>query len=665
MNGQEEWNTLIRSLPDPAFMEIMNNYLGGVETPYDKNDLLDKLAVRLTRHDYIKALQVSLGPTDLKILSAARWFGQASLQDLINLFGPFMAPAEIQNRLISLEERLLLFFRKAGGKPGYILSPLLPQEILDRLSPYTIVEIRETEPPVPRVLPLINGSFLICFFSLLKEDLKICNNDGSFKKRFTSALTQIFPAAGFSDEPNERLHLLLNALKTLKLLSESAGQWKFRINNLKTFSRLNGNDQLLWVWAALCTSSTAKLASCMTLISTLASQFPSRGGLETKELEKMVQLLQIRVIEREENMLSPAHMVRILKLFNFFHTDGQAWYIHPMVTELLGKTAPESPAFFLQATFDANLTPESPFSLPLALSLTCERYDAFAQLTLSSLSFRNFLKAGLSLEELQMELDERFSVEIPQNILFSLKDWEENYHSIRLWEGVVLEVGRERIPLIERSARLKNLIKRELGEGYYLLAKEDRHEWELALAEIGLDSVPALINPGARVKAAENYTVKLTDHPPLFPPGKNNLPSDTDFDLSYREPLKEMVLNHKSLSDEEKEELLSRIERGVLYREDQIQPAAVRKELTTVKGLDYQGKLRMIKAVMGNRAYQLDVTLPTEDYDLITHRIIPRSLEQGKDNQDDILFGTELPDKSFSCPVRKISKVRKIRTSLF
>ena len=112
MSNREEWNGLMRSLPDPAFMEIMNNYLGGVETPYDKNDLLNRLAVRLTRSDYISTAQAALETTDLKILSAARWFGQASMQDLINLFGPDMAPAEMRSRLINLEERLLIFLKK-------------------------------------------------------------------------------------------------------------------------------------------------------------------------------------------------------------------------------------------------------------------------------------------------------------------------------------------------------------------------------------------------------------------------------------------------------------------------------------------------------------------------------------------------------------------------
>ena len=380
----------------------------------------------------------------------------------------------------------------------------------------------------------------------------------------------------------------------------------------------------------------------------------------------MVQLLQIKVIRDEKSMVSAAHMIRILKLFNFFHTDGICWFIHPMVVQLLKKETPESPAFFLHATFDANLTPESPFSLPLALSLICERYDAFAQLTISSRSFSNYLKAGLSLDSLIKEMDERFSVQIPQNLLFSLKDWEQNYHNLRLWEGVVLEVGKDRIPLIERSGRLKNLIKRNLGEGFYLLAGEDRQEWEEALYEIGIDSIPATVNPGAKVKAPENYRVTLSSQAGLFPE-KNGAgyvqPGD---EQSYKDLLKEKVENHKTLSEEEKEELLSRIDRGILYREDQIQSAALRKELTTVKGLDYQGKLRMIKAVLGNRAYQLEVTLPTDDYDLITYRIIPGSLEQqGKDSQEDILTGTELPDKPFSCPVRKISKIRKIRTSLF
>ncbi len=665
MTSREQWNALMRNLPDPAFMEIMNNYLGGVKTPYDKNELLNRLYARLTHEDYRNTVLSTLDSTDLKILSAARWFDRAVIQDFLNLFSTSMTPSELNTRLINLEEKLLLFFSRSGSKPGFVVTPLLPEEFQKKLSPFTLIRFEQKTPPSPKEMPIINGSFLICFFSLLKDDLKICNNDGSFKKRFTASLTEIFPMAGFSDEPNERLHLLLNALKTLGLLSESSCHWKFRIDNLEAFALRSVQEQLLWVWAALCTSRASRLESAVSLIDTLAEQFPATGGVKSEELEKMVNLIQVKMAGTEETALSAAHVARVLKLFGFFHTDGKLWYLHPMARDLLKNPRPQSPALFLHATFDANLTPDAPFSLPLALSLNCERYDSFAQLKLTDSSFRSLLKAGLSLDQLKRELEERFSIQVPQNLLFSLRAWEEEYHSLRLWEGIVLEASKDKIPLIERNTRLKSLIKRDLGEGFYLLAKEDRQEWEPALTEMGIETIPATVNPGNRKKQVQDYKLSLSPQLPMFPESSPAWEESSETETGYKETLRRIVTADPALSDDEKEEFISRIERGILYRKDQIRPGVIRKELSVVKGLDYQGKLRMIKAVLGNRSYQLEITLPTDDFDLITHRIIPRSLEQGKESQEDLLTGTELPDKPFSCPVRKISKIRKIRTSLF
>ena len=120
----------------------------------------------------------------------------------------------------------------------------------------------------------------------------------------------------------------------------------------------------------------------------------------------------------------------------------------------------------------------------------------------------------------------------------------------------------------------------------------------------------------------------------------------------------------EGLPSEDKRELDERIRRGVIFMEEQLSTTMMKGGIRKVKGLDYQGKLRMIQSVIGNRAWQLDVNLPEGDFDIKTHRIVPLKLENQKE-ADALLIGTELPDKPFQCPVRKISQISKIRVSLF
>lgn len=667
MTPLDDWNRLMRGLPESAFMEIMNNYLGGVKTPYDKNELLSRLSTQLQLPRIIERITSRISRTDLKLLSAVQWFSNPDRNALIDFFSGSLTPSEITGALINLEEKLLIFYDRSSQIPGLILSPLLPEEIFKKLSPLQIIHFRYQSNPAPQEMPLINGSFLICFLSLLNEDIRICNNDGSIKKKFTSTLSRIFPTAGFTDEPNETLHLLLNSFKTLSLLSENAGEWRLKMENLKAYSALERRTQLLLFWGALCTREFSKVSGCSSLIAALADQFPSGGGLDEDDLESLILLLRDKVLE-EDHHLSTSYIVRILKHFHFITEDRGIWYLHPMIPSLLDDKYSAHGSLFLHATFDVNLTPETPFSLPLAMSLTTDRYDSFAQLRLTDASFRRLLKVGLALDELNDEISERYALTLPQNILFSLKDWEADYGGLRLWKGVVLEVRPERIPFIQQNKRLLSLVKRTLGEGIYLLAEENRNEWEEAMQDMGIETVPRTENPGRKVPKAMVYQLSKDGQTAFFP-STSLPPEDIETEEDNRnsednKKLKELVHKNEAFSDDEKDDLLGRIDRGIIYQESQIKPGIVRSELTIVKGLDYQGKLRMIQSVLGNRAYQLEVTLPTDDYDLITHRLIPRSLEQEKDTQA-MLTGTELPDKPFQCPVRKISRIRKIRSSLF
>jgi hypothetical protein len=145
------------------------------------------------------------------------------------------------------------------------------------------------------------------------------------------------------------------------------------------------------------------------------------------------------------------------------------------------------------------------------------------------------------------------------------------------------------------------------------------------------------------------------------------LPDQTELLETPPAHIEKLIQKLKSLKDigpEDKIEMEDRIRRGVIFMEDQLDKGMIKGGIRKVKGLDYQGKLRMIQSVLGNRAWLLEVNLPEGDFDIVTHRVIPIKLENHKETEA-LLIGTELPDKPFQCPVRKISQISKVRLSLF
>ena len=160
--------------------------------------------------------------------------------------------------------------------------------------------------------------------------------------------------------------------------------------------------------------------------------------------------------------------------------------------------------------------------------------------------------------------------------------------------GIVLEVRSDRIALIEQNGRLKGLIRRTLGEGIYLLSKEDREEWEEALKETGIETIPRTEKPGRKIKPGIRYEGiddASTPFPPLGISGES--PEEGDYEENETlkaelEELKNFTNSLAALAEDEKEEILSRIDRGIILEKQQIRPGMIRRELTMVKGLDFQ-----------------------------------------------------------------------------
>ena len=426
------WKALMRDLPEYVFMEIMNNYLGGVNTPYNKPDLLNTLAGRLTRPENLGRLISMIGEEDKLLLAAILWFQNPDIPFLKDFFSSHFSPLELEERVRSLEERLLIF--SPEGK--FTCTPLLPEDLMKELGPGILYKLHPSLPPESGSLPLLNGSFLICFLSLIHGEKQIGNSDGSLKRRFLQHLKQVIPVSQLPGGESEELHMILDILKSLRLLSEQGGIWSLRSAPMKAFSALDRRSQLLMLWGQLISPDRGNPDKGIRMMEQLIIHMPASRGIETEDLKILIRILADPVYDGAPALPTEVLLKRLEAFHILLYREG-CWYLHPMIPRLTAHPAPPATgSVFLHATFDVNLTPDSPFSYPLALCLQTERYDAFAQLKLTDQSFAAFLRSGLSLSDLVRETEERFSLNLTQNVRF---------HPGRLGEGV------QQLPSLGRS----------------------------------------------------------------------------------------------------------------------------------------------------------------------------------------------------------------------
>ena len=74
----EEWADAVSSLSDSRFFDIMRLYLGEIETPYNKQRLIEQLAGFIKNQKNAASMVCLLDEFDVKILSALYLIPNAS-----------------------------------------------------------------------------------------------------------------------------------------------------------------------------------------------------------------------------------------------------------------------------------------------------------------------------------------------------------------------------------------------------------------------------------------------------------------------------------------------------------------------------------------------------------------------------------------------------------
>ncbi|MDR2898134.1 MAG: helicase-associated domain-containing protein [Spirochaetaceae bacterium] len=294
-----KWREALTKLSDHHFFELMRMYLGEIKTPFNKQKLIEELGAFLRKQENRKALIGLLDEMDLLVLSAVQALSLPTQEKLVKLFSGTFPFAVLYERLLNMEERLILFrIREETLHTGEHVFRINPY-ILDDIAPYIgtslllPVTAREDSAfvPVPQPFPddLTLGS-LLPFFTHTKDAVK---NDGELKKRADTLFRELFPLEGREisqdvslkaprDSSGENAHdisRLIASLKNLSLLRQQQFSLVPDIGRWYSFAELTQRDRYLYLAAAASGHVTREvLIQNARLVLDIVLSLPPAGG---------------------------------------------------------------------------------------------------------------------------------------------------------------------------------------------------------------------------------------------------------------------------------------------------------------------------------------------------------------------------------------------------
>ncbi|MDE6773004.1 MAG: hypothetical protein K2J14_00010 [Treponemataceae bacterium] len=151
-----DWRESMATLPDAYFFELMRMYLGEVRTPYNKTKLIEELGAFLRKEENRRTLVSLLSEDDVRLVCAV-WFIQNATQEKVAaFFGEEQSFAAVYERLLNLEERLIVYRHDdvASGKTIVSVNPMLEDVLLPFLRQSVLFS-----PPVVAESDTVRGGF--------------------------------------------------------------------------------------------------------------------------------------------------------------------------------------------------------------------------------------------------------------------------------------------------------------------------------------------------------------------------------------------------------------------------------------------------------------------------------------------------------------------------
>jgi hypothetical protein len=684
---------------------------------------MENLTAFLSRREILDTIGAYINEDDHRIIAAIALLDEPVPAELEGFFAGEYSCVELHGMLLNLEERFIVYRFREEENYRVSLNPLLEPVLSPFIADRSVLfpSLPGDEDPGQTVRHPLDDRILaalISFVTARKETRKeFFKSGGGIRKKIIDDGRQIFP--------NLDIGVLVDGLYRIGLLGNDGARPVPEMRRLEFFGKLSFRERLEYLAAGI--YADPKDREAVSRNAEAGSWYLHRGWIQSlarfirrimgfldygrlyprQTLFRLVEILEREygVIQNESRPLSPEFAAgETGRLLSAMETAGLLRAVPensggtvyaPRDTVLRGPPVqPDRPVIAMDTPFSCILYPEIGFSAAVTLASFCECREtgATVRFELTRESVVRGFNQGFTAEDMTGIL-ERLSLGAPdQNLCWTVKEWENRYSAVSLFQGTVLTLSEDRRYLAE-TGMLSPLICRTLAPGVYLLAVSGKDEAVRILQKAGVDIIaqPPSVLPAEGGKTA----IARSPYPPTGGFGVSGPGAAASFSTTAEVPAgipaampaadsadREKVsgeqkerfleaLRKSGLPKADQDELAARIERRQIVSESQLTGGSARHEKLEARNLDYVGKTIVARQAIASGSL-VEVLLPSADGE--ENRILGTPLALEKSGGETVLLlrplgrdgaGGEKPEPELKIPLGKIRLLRWIKQSIF
>lgn len=681
-------------LPENILLDLARNYLGDIQTPFNKHDILARLETWLRTPAVHQRVRDFLSLRERRILTVLLVLDCATEDTLYGFLGADYSRLDFHLKLLNLEDRLLVFRDPDMPSPqGFRLVP----HFLPTLAPLLDRKLLLPSTPAPALArPRTGVDHLVGVALACLDGMHLpVNRKGEFRKRERAELgRRLEPLAREQNLDEAGLDRLIHSL----------------VRGLHHLGLVVVQDNHLWIHHERLASFAALTAPRRRELFCAAALYPEPEQLKRHPEDDNPEYFSLRRIHefalRQEAFLAlfnPREIYEAPALDTLAALAGcqdlpfppRDWAEGLAGLERLSQ-APSGwqltswpdeavpPPATAQARVEGSFTvtilgePDLPVLLPLVQSAELETFGPSSRWLLQKERFQRWLGHGGCLADFKDTLARLGSPELPQNVLFTLEAWAEDQGNIDFVDGVLVTVRGRRQAILEHLPGIAPWILARPAPGMLLLDRSGQESWVKALKEADFATsawetrhrqqalmLPDFLSlePGPRLPHPTQVW------PDSLSPGETGTGSQSP--ALPGGPVRPQIIQDQlrlaenlDTSDEIKAELRQRIQDGLLILPEQISPQAVRVDRLEAGGLDYQAKRRIIDQVIKSGRDFLEISL-LGDEDYASPRVV-LPIQVKASGTEQLLLAQTVPEgRELSFIVRKILRLKRVRSGFF
>jgi hypothetical protein len=670
----EFWKSAVMTMPDNSFFELLRSVFGKIKTPFNKQQLLKDLEIFLLRDDIQKTIAGYIDENDSKIIAAVALFGEPVPSDLETFFNGELSYTRLQDIIVNLEERFILYRFNEEDTSRIALNPVLEKILTPFITDISLLfpedDEENTGSETSPQTAVLNDRILAALLSFASQWDLFYRTEGVIRKHVVETGKNCFP--GLELEP------VIGGLQALGLFYAEDERLVPDKKRFDDFAFLSPRERSEYCAAALFAYSEIsgktndqegilpplfknRIREIVNFIhGFLDMSVNTQSVLTEKTLIRFVEILKART----ETELNTEKLLYALEKTGLVVTlSGN---LKQAGLNLKYETVKNNgQVIAIDSSSSIIVYPEINFSDAISIAgfANIRETTAASGIVCFEIEKDSAVRAfdrNTTADEIVNLLMKLSGGKADNALVWNLKEWEKRHGEISLKKGIVLTLAQDKRYLTE-TAPLCEMIIETLAPGVYLLNENAMESASAALKNAGIDIIARGTNKKDTGVSMHNY----------FPPPPSNSLSEkitvtkksfvnktnSALNAEFHE-----ILENMPLGKTERDELSARIDRRLVLCEAQLKTADIRYEKLEARNMDYAGKQNIAKQAVALQSPVEIIFLGAGKENRIFG--IPESLE--KENGE--LYFAIVPDgkkEVLRLPLAKLSLIRRIKKSIF